>query len=100
MAAVKSKTPGKADKIDVSICIATYNRLELLGDTIQSVLDQRNVLGLSYQIVVSDNHPSGNAEPFVAAIAAKTDIPIRYHQNTTRNFSNAFKPNHSKNFQN
>jgi succinoglycan biosynthesis protein ExoM len=75
------------DKIDVSVCIATYNRLELLGDTIQSVLDQKNLLGLRFEIVISDNHPSGNAEPLVAAIAAKTDIPVRYHQNTTRNFS-------------
>lgn len=72
---------------DVTISIATYDRVALLKETIQSCLDQRNALGLRYEILITDNHPSGNAEAMVKEIAAASPIQVRYQQDHTRNMS-------------
>lgn len=75
------------DKPDLTISIATYDRNDLLGRTIQSCLDQTNALGLRYEIVVTDNHPEAKARPLVLGMAETSAIPIRYIQETARNMS-------------
>jgi succinoglycan biosynthesis protein ExoM len=72
---------------DVTISIATYNRPELLEKTLRSCIDQQNGLALAYEILVTDNHPTGNAEIVVARLAASSAVAIRYQQNLTRNMS-------------
>jgi succinoglycan biosynthesis protein ExoM len=78
-------TPGSA--FDVTISIATYDRVELLERTLASCLGQRNSLGLTYEILVTDNHLSGNAQPLVERIAASSAVPIRYQRELARNMS-------------
>jgi succinoglycan biosynthesis protein ExoM len=72
---------------DLTISIATYDRNDLLGRTIQSCLDQKNALGLRYEIVVTDNHPQALGRDLVEGMAASNAIPIRYIQETARNMS-------------
>jgi len=72
---------------DVTISIATYNRPELLERTLQSCVSQNNPMGLTYEILVTDNHPSGNAEPVVRRFEALGSVPVRYQQDLTRNMS-------------
>lgn len=79
--------PRKNQSLDVTVSIATYDRVELLRQTLQSCLDQKNDLGLTYEILVTDNHPTGSAETMVKALAASSPIPIRYQQDRTRNMS-------------
>lgn len=71
---------------DVTVSIATYDRVALLEKTIASVLAQRTAL--TFEILVTDNHPSGNAEPLVTRLAAENPgRTIRYQAETTRNMS-------------
>lgn len=79
--------PTPPPAFDVTVSIATYDRLEGLERTIRSVVGQRNALGLTYEILVTDNHLSGNAEPLVARLAAESAVAIRYQRDVTRNMS-------------
>lgn len=72
---------------DLTISIATYDRPLLLERCIRSCLAQENKLGLSYEILITDNHPSGNGLEAVEKIAPETDIPIRYQRELARNMS-------------
>jgi len=72
---------------DVSVVIATYDRPAMLADTLRSCVTQANPRGFAYEVVVVDNHPSGSAEPVVAAIQAETATPMRYARDLTRNMS-------------
>lgn len=73
--------------IDVSILIATYDRLGPLEATLRSVLAQHNRLGLAYEVAVVDNHPTVSARATVERIAAEAPFPVRYMQDTRRNMS-------------
>ncbi|WP_312734413.1 glycosyltransferase family 2 protein [Brevundimonas sp.] len=72
---------------DLTLAILTYDRPEGLAATLRSCLGQRNRLGLSIEIVVVDNHPSGSGRPVVEATAAGSPWPIRYVQDLTRNMA-------------
>jgi len=72
---------------DLSIAIATYDRPALLETTLRSCLAQTNALGLAIEIVVVDNHPSGNGREIVERLAATTAWPVRYVVDLTRNMS-------------
>ncbi|MGA0605233.1 glycosyltransferase family 2 protein [Phenylobacterium sp. VNQ135] len=73
--------------VDLTIAICTYDRPELLARTLRSCLAQRNALGLRFEVVVVDNHPSGSAAAVVAQLATETAVPVRYVTETTRNMS-------------
>lgn len=75
-----------APALDVSIVIATYNRPDLLAVTLASCQTQTNTLGLTIEIVVVDNHPSGNGRDAAEAVAGKP-FPLRYVTELTRNMS-------------
>ena len=67
---------------DLTLAILTYDRPEGLAATLRSCLGQRNRLGLSIEIVVVDNHPSGSGRPVVEATAAgspwgRPPLPLR-----------------------
>lgn len=72
---------------DLSIAICTYDRPEGLAATLRSCLAQTNALGLSIEIVVIDNHPSGSARAVVEDLAAGAAWPLRYVTELTRNMS-------------
>lgn len=73
--------------MDLSILIVTHGRPEGLARTLRSCVAQRNALGLATEIVVVDNHPSGDAEPVVRSLQAPDGPPIRYVRELTRNMS-------------
>jgi succinoglycan biosynthesis protein ExoM len=73
--------------LDLTISIATYDRNVLLAETIRSCIDQTNALGLTYEIVVTDNHPDALGKTVVDAMAPASPVPIRYIQETARNMS-------------
>lgn len=68
---------------DLSIVVCTYDRPAHLELTLRSCLAQTNALGLSIEIVVVDNHPSGSAAPVCASVGGG----IRYVTDLTRNMS-------------
>lgn len=72
---------------DLSIVVCTYDRPPSLDATLRSCLAQTNALGLSIEIVVVDNHPSGNGRPVVEALAGGASWPVRYVTELTRNMS-------------
>lgn len=63
--------------IETSILIPTYNRPDLLARAVASCLAQEGV-DTPYEIVVVDNNPDGSARAAVAAMAARSPVPIRY----------------------
>jgi len=72
---------------DLSIVVCTYDRPSSLDATLRSCLRQTNALGLSIEIVVIDNHPSGSGRPVVEALVGEARWPIRYVTELTRNMS-------------
>jgi glycosyltransferase involved in cell wall biosynthesis len=72
---------------DLSIAIATYDRPVSLEATLRSCLAQTNALGLAIEIVVIDNHPSGNGREVVERLARDAAWPLRYVADLTRNMS-------------
>ncbi|CAN5151793.1 glycosyltransferase [soil metagenome] len=72
---------------DLSIVIATYDRPVSLAATLASCLAQTNALGLTIEIVVVDNHPSGNGRAVVERLASASPWPLRYVTDLTRNMS-------------
>lgn len=72
---------------DLSIVICTYDRPASLEATLRSCLAQTNALGLSIEIVVVDNHPSGSARTVVDGLAPSACWPLRYVTELTRNMS-------------
>lgn len=72
---------------DLSIAIATYDRPVSLEATLRSCLAQTNALGLTVEIVVIDNHPSGNGREVVERLARGAAWPMRYVADLTRNMS-------------
>jgi len=75
-----------AANIDVTVAIATYDRPTGLAETLRSCLAQTNALGLSIEIVVVDNHPTGSGLAVVESFA-DGPVPIRYVTDLTRNMS-------------
>lgn len=62
---------------DVSVVVCTYDRYDLFVQSVRSCLANATRLGLSFEIVVADNSPSGHAEEFVSQLRAE-GIPIAW----------------------
>jgi len=68
--------------IILSICIPTYNRVDLLAVAIESVLVQVNELNREkLEIVIADNSSNGETATWVNQLQAGARIPIVYHKN-------------------
>ncbi|HWK48164.1 MAG TPA: glycosyltransferase family 2 protein [Stellaceae bacterium] len=72
---------------DVSIVVATYDRLGSLERTLRSCLTQTNRLELSIELVVVDNHPTVSARPIVDKLSAEFGAQIAYVHEPRRNMS-------------
>lgn len=72
---------------DLSIVVATYDRPQHLALTLRSCLEQRNALGLTLELVVIDNHPTGSGRAVCEALAGEAVFPIRYVTDLTRNMA-------------
>ncbi len=73
--------------MDLTISIATYDRPQLLTETLRSCLAQRNSLGLQIEILVTDNHPDGAGLDVARTLAPDAALPIRWQTDLTRNMS-------------
>jgi succinoglycan biosynthesis protein ExoM len=70
---------------DVTVSIATYDRVDLLERTIASVQAQQTKL--SFEILITDNHATANARPLVERMAETSPVPLRYQEEPARNMS-------------
>jgi succinoglycan biosynthesis protein ExoM len=72
---------------DLTFSIATYDRPHLLARTLRCCAAQTNRRNLRLEILVTDNHPSGNGAAAVDDVAAETTMPLRYQRETARSMS-------------
>ena len=67
-----------AEKIrTVSIVIPTYNRAEIIGQTIESCLNQTYPKD-KFEIIIADNNSTDNTREVIEDWQKKSDIPIVY----------------------
>jgi glycosyltransferase involved in cell wall biosynthesis len=79
--------------MNISICIPTYNRLDVLQQAVASCLNQTL---LPYEILIGDDSSRGDTEEWVGAGLKDTNVKIRYFHNRpslrqARNVNSLFK---------
>jgi glycosyltransferase involved in cell wall biosynthesis len=62
----------------LSVLICTYNRSQLLSETLTALLECRRPAGVALEIVVVNNRSTDDTAAVVAALAAQSPFPIRY----------------------
>jgi len=67
-----------AETHQVSVCICTFKRVELLRQLIEGLQNQRTDGLFQYSIVVADNDPAQSAKELVARLSASSSIPLKY----------------------
>lgn len=74
--------------IIISFCIPTYNRANLLNDTLFSIFSQSSNIFLPYiEIIVSDNNSTDNTYDIVARYIKTFPGIIKYHKNNANIWS-------------
>lgn len=79
--------------MNISICIPTYNRLDVLQQAVASCLNQTR---RPYEILIGDDSSLKDTEEWVSADLTETDVRIRYFHNSpslrqARNVNSLFK---------
>jgi succinoglycan biosynthesis protein ExoM len=64
----------------ISVVVACFDRLDLLERTLRAVLLQALPDGLTWELVVADNHPDLLARSLVEGLAASAAVPVRHIQ--------------------
>jgi glycosyltransferase involved in cell wall biosynthesis len=67
-----------ARPVDVTVLIATYNRADLLGETLQSLARMRVSRELTWETIVIDNNSRDRTRDVVESFAAGFPVPLRY----------------------
>jgi glycosyltransferase involved in cell wall biosynthesis len=62
----------------ISVILPTYNRAEMLGDALMSLLGQETGGEFNYEIVVVDNASTDATKVTVERMAARSPVPVRY----------------------
>jgi len=62
----------------ISICIPTYNRAKNLVNCLESLVLNKNILSIDFEVCISDNFSSDNTESIVDSFKKK--LPIKYHK--------------------
>ncbi len=65
-------------QIDISVNICTYNRSEMLGDALRSVMCQETDNKFSFEIVVVDNVSTDSTKAVVQHVAKDSPVAVRY----------------------
>jgi glycosyltransferase involved in cell wall biosynthesis len=63
----------------ISVIIPTYNRCEMLGGALESLICQETGGEFSYEIVVVDNASTDATKAVVAQAATESPVPVRYY---------------------
>ena len=72
----------------LSICIPTYNRLEILNNTLDSIYaDLNDVNAEDFEIIVSDNEPNHSTKALIDKFNFKN---LHYHASNSNGFLNSF----------
>lgn len=72
----------------LSFCIPTYNRLEILQNTIESIYaDLEGVESDEFEVIISDNEPNQSAKKIVAKFSHKN---LHYYSNDCSGFLNSY----------
>lgn len=71
----ENMTPTSID-IDISICICTFRRPQLLDMLLQALCEQDRS-GLSLEVVVADNDPAASAKPVLDAWHDRLPVPLQ-----------------------
>jgi succinoglycan biosynthesis protein ExoM len=73
--------------IEVSVVVLSYDRVNLLERTLQALLRPEVSRGVSFELVVADNHPDRLAEGLLKTYAAAAPFPVTYLADGDRNYS-------------
>jgi succinoglycan biosynthesis protein ExoM len=73
--------------IDVSVVVLSYDRVHLLERTLTEILKPHIAQGVSFELIVVDNHPDRLAEGLVTNLAKTAAVPVSYYANPKRNVS-------------
>lgn len=68
----------KATSMGISIIICTYNRSEMLRETLQSLLIQDGVAGIDYEVIIVDNNSNDNTKELVSVFMPEFKSRLRY----------------------
>ncbi|MGA7836761.1 MAG: glycosyltransferase family 2 protein [Ignavibacteriaceae bacterium] len=71
----------------VSVCIATYNRSELLTKLIDSLTKQKINGNIDFEIIVVDNDPSGSAKFIIDDFKNTKNLNVKYYIQPIKNIS-------------
>lgn len=63
----------------ISVCFCTYQRLEMLGNLLEGLMDQETYNKFTYSIIVVDNDPNQSAKEIVYSFKSKSDLQIDYY---------------------
>src|ERR1700744_4707716 len=74
-------------RIDVSVVVPCYDRMELLERTLRACIAQQVPEALSWEIIVADNHPEQRAVGLVARL--ESPAPLRHVPAGVRNIARA-----------
>jgi glucosyl-dolichyl phosphate glucuronosyltransferase len=67
---------------DVSVIVCTYNRADLLGDTLNDIRDQIATLSRSAELVIVNNNSTDGTEEVVQAFLKSAPFPVKYRVET------------------
>jgi glycosyltransferase involved in cell wall biosynthesis len=74
----KQITPTDGRKIDVSVIVCTYNRLEMLRLGLASAASQTTEAKFRYEILVVDDASTDGTAGFIREFEATAEVPVRY----------------------
>jgi len=64
--------------VDISIALCTYNRKDMLGKALNSLIHQKTEGVFSYEIVIIDDGSTDGTKETIQEIANKSQVPVRY----------------------
>jgi glucosyl-dolichyl phosphate glucuronosyltransferase len=62
----------------ISVVICTYNRCEVLKQTLQSFAEMELPSGFSWELLVVDNNSTDATREFISSVAKESQLPLRY----------------------
>lgn len=70
------------ESIDISVTVCTYNRADMLRETLTSLITQHTGGDFTYEIVIVDNASTDHTPDVVQELAASSPVRVRYLKET------------------
>ncbi len=67
----------------ISVVVPTFNRAEMLGEALQSLIRQDTQGAFSYELVVVDNASTDSTKTIIQRAAQESPVSVRYIYHTT-----------------